>query len=183
MLAEVEPLGFPLVVKPDAQGSSLGVHIVATPDEFQRGVTESLFYDRFVLAETYIRGRELTESLIDRTPLPHLEIVTHAELFNYDAKYRDASTEYLFDTGLPTATVRAIEQAAVAAADALGTSGLVRVDIRLDEAGRPWVLELNSIPGMTERSLAPRAAAHAGLDMPTLCDRLVRAALTLGVFP
>jgi len=170
-------LGLPLVIKPDAQGSSLGVSLVSGSDDFQRAVAEAQLYDDFMVAERYIAGREFTVALLDREPLPLLEIVSSAPLFTYDGKYHHAGAELQFDTGLGAGKVRQLERVAAAAAEAIGTAGLARVDLRMDEAGCPWVLEMNTVPGMTEHSLAPCAAAEAGLDMPALCDRLVRACL------
>lgn len=199
MIECVASLCYPLVVKPDAQGSSLGVSIVRDADDLPRAVAKSQFYDRFVLAEQYIAGREFTVAVLERTALPLLEIRTAAKipsplgrglgegpkaaefiscpLFTYEAKYLDPQTEYIFQTGLTDHQTHTMVQAAVAAADALGTSGLVRVDLRRDASGKPWVLEVNTIPGMTERSFAPRAAAETGLDMPSLCELLVRNAI------
>lgn len=177
MFARVATLGYPLVVKPDDQGSSLGVNLVHDEDSFQCAVAEGQFYGRFLLAEKYIAGREFTVAMFDDEVFPVLEILSAGPMFTYEGKYRPTGTEYRFETGLRPAQVRQIERMAVRAAKSLGTSGLVRVDLRLDETGKPWVLEVNTIPGMTEQSLVPRAAAHAGIDMPTLCDRMLRSCL------
>ena len=169
--------GRPVIIKPDGQGSSLGVSLARTDDDFQRAIADGQFYDRFLLAEQYIAGREFTVAVIERQPLPLLEILSSSPLFSYEGKYRHTGTEFRFDTDLPASKVRRLQQVAVAAAEAIGTAGLARVDLRLDDEGEPWVLEINTVPGMTEQSLAPRAAAEGGIDMPTLCDRLLRACL------
>lgn len=169
-------LGFPLVIKPDAQGSSLGVSLVREPCGLAAAIDKARRFDSFIIAEAAVAGRELTVAILDRRTLPALEIVTPHETFDYDAKYHDATTQYRFDTGLPRAVTAEIERVALAAAACLGTRGLVRVDVMLDAAERPWVLEVNTSPGMTDHSLAPKAAARAGLSMPALCDELVRAA-------
>jgi len=175
LLADAQKFGFPLVVKPDAQGSSLGVERVDDVDGFALAVAHSQFYDRALLAEVFIDGRELTISVLDREPLPIMEVDAGTELFSFERKYR-RPVACSFETGLSASQSRALQQLAVETAAALDTRGLVRIDMRLDHDGRPWVLELNTIPGMTENSLAPRACAKAGLPMPELCDRLIRAA-------
>jgi D-alanine-D-alanine ligase len=177
MFHRCAPLGYPLVVKPDDQGSSLGVNLVNDDDGFQRAVAEGQFYGRFLLAEEYIAGREFTVAMIEDEVLPTLEILANGPLFTYDGKYRRAGTEFRFDTGLNKAELKLMEQTAVRAVKSLGATGLVRVDLRMDAVGKPWVLEVNTIPGMTEQSMVPRAAAEAGLDMPTLCDRVLRMSL------
>ncbi len=106
-----------------------------------------------------------------------IEIVSPERLFSYDAKYASAQTQYLLDFELADDVRRQIADAAVAAARALGTAGLARVDVMLDDQGRIGVLEVNTIPGLTARSLAPQAALRAGMDMTALCDLLVRRCL------
>lgn len=170
-------LQFPLVVKPDGQGSSLGVSIARRLNELPDCVQAAARYDAKVIAETYIRGREFTVSLLGRRPLPMIEVIARRPIFTYDAKYASNDTEYRFDSRLRAHTEAEIYRAAVAAADALGTAGLVRVDLMLDEQDRPWVLEVNTSPGMTDHSLAPRAALAADITMPTLVVWMVRDAI------
>jgi D-alanine-D-alanine ligase len=146
-------LRFPLVVKPDSQGSSLGLGLARTADELQAAVRSALALDAFVIVEPFIVGREFTVAILGRQPLPLL-----------------AMTEHRFETGLLPETAAEIEEVAVASAEALGTSGLVRVDLILDRMARPWVLEVNTIPGMTPHSLAPKAAAQAGMPLAALCE-------------
>lgn len=177
VLDRAASVGYPLVVKPDAQGSSLGVGLARDGEELQRRVAESQFYDPFLLAEQYIAGRELTVAVLDREPMPILEIAVGDAPFSYDDKYNNPATEYIFDTGLSAAKQREIRRLAVRACEVAGTDGLARVDFRLDTSERPWVLEINTVPGLTERSLAPRAAARMGLEMPELCGRILRACL------
>jgi len=174
---KVAPLGFPLVVKPEGQGSSLGVSIVPSAEDLGRAVAAAHRFDPFAIAETYVAGRELTVSVLGRRPLDVLEIVPPDGLFDYEAKYRAPATEYRFKTGLSPEHLAYVAQTAVAAAAALGTAGLVRVDLLLDEVGLPWVLEVNTVPGLTDRSMAPMAAARAGLSMPRLCDWMIREGL------
>ena len=174
---KLETLGFPLVVKPDGQGSSLGVNVASGPDDLVRCVAESARYDYCAVIEPFVLGREFTISLLGRDPLPMIEIVAAQRLFTYEAKYSSPATEYRLDSKLPWTVEAELYRTAVAAAEALGTAGLVRVDLMLDENQRPWVLEVNTIPGMTERSLSPRAARGAGMEMPALVDWMVRDAI------
>lgn len=174
MLARVAPLGFPLVVKPDAQGSSLGVGVVASSEELFSRVSHAGRYGGLVLAERRIIGRELTVSVLNRRALPPLEIVSQESIFDFHAKYASELTEYHFDLGLSPIKIKELQATAVAAADALGTSGLVRVDLMMDDQENLWVLEVNTSPGMTGHSLAPMAAQRAGIAMPELCDWILR---------
>ena len=163
-------LRYPVVVKPDSQGSSLGLGVAHTVDELQQAARAALAIDPFAIVEPYILGREFTVALLGRQPLPLVEIITPGGLFDFEAKYESAMTDYGFDVGLLPDTVAEIEQTAIGAAEALGTAGLVRVDVILDRRARPWVLEVNTIPGMTTHSLAPKAADRVGLSLLALCE-------------
>jgi D-alanine-D-alanine ligase len=132
-----------------------------------------LRYDSAGLLEAFVGGREFTVAVLDRAPLPLVEVCSRTPIFSFAEKYDSSAPHFRFDSELPPAEERSIVDAAVAAACALEADGLVRVDLRLDAHGRPWVLELNATPGMTETSLAPAAARRAGLDLPELCDRLL----------
>jgi D-alanine-D-alanine ligase len=171
-------LGFPVVVKPDSQGSSLGVGIAASARQLRQRVTAAAALDPYLIVERHIRGREFTVSLLNRQPLPIIEIIAGGPIYSFDAKYASTQTEHRFDTGLPAPITAAIERTAIAAAEAIDTRGLCRVDIMLDEAGRPWVLEVNTVPGLTGRSLAPAAAAQMGLSMSSLCTWMLHDCLT-----
>ena len=173
----VSDLGYPLVLKPDDQGSSVGVTIARDSAELPIALAKSRRFGGSVLAETLVIGREFTVAMLDDRPLPLIEIVSPEPVFSYDAKYNSSLTEYKFDFALDDASRGAIEQAAIGAVRALGATGLTRVDVMLDRQASPWVLEVNTIPGMTARSLAPLAAARAGLEMPSLCDHLVKRCL------
>lgn len=176
-LQHLTPLGFPLVLKPDSGGSSLGVVIARSPDDVSQAMSQAGQYDRFLLAEPVITGREFTVTVLDQTALPVIEIQAARPIFDYQAKYRDTTTRLLLDPPLPRGMAQRLQVLAIEAAHALGTRGLVRVDFMLDKAQHPWLLELNSVPGLTSTSLAPRSAAHAGLPMPQLCDHMVRCAM------
>ncbi len=170
----VAPLGYPLVVKPESQGSSIGVSLVKGEGELGPALTEIAPLDRCALAEALVRGREFTLAVLDEEPLPLLEIVAAEPIFSYEAKYASSLTEYRLDFELDAPARAEITRVGLAAAHALGTAGLARVDVMLDQRGAAWVLEVNTVPGMTERSLAPQAARRAGLEFPALVDHLVR---------
>jgi D-alanine-D-alanine ligase len=166
-------IGYPLVVKPNEQGSSIGVTIVRKPDELGEAILGALRYDPLVLLESYVPGRELTVAVLEHRPLPAIEVTTSRLFYDYRAKYHDDGTGYVFDTELPAAVVRHVESIAVSAVRALGCSGVTRVDLRVDDQHRPWLLEVNTIPGFTDHSLVPKAAARAGLDFGELCEQLL----------
>ena len=176
-------LDFPLVIKPDSQGSSLGVSVARRPDELEACLRECRRYDDYGIAEPRIAGREMTVSLLGRIALPVLEIVHEAAMFDYAAKYTSASTEFRFETGLPESKLEEIQHVAAAAAESLGTRGLVRVDIMLDEYQQPWVLEANTVPGLTCHSLAPKAAQRIGWNMADLCHWMIQDSLAIEVAP
>ncbi|MDH3719247.1 MAG: D-alanine--D-alanine ligase [Planctomycetota bacterium] len=174
ILARVRRLGFPLIVKPDGQGCSLGVTVADDADSLAESIEAAGRFESYLLAEQTITGREFTVAVIDRQPLPALEIIHPCRTFDYDLKYGAEAVRHEFPDDEAASTA---QQTAVAAADALGTRGLVRVDLITDREGQAWVLEVNTIPGMTTHSLAPLAAAQAELSMPQFCDRLVRLCL------
>lgn len=174
---EAVALGYPLVVKPDAQGSSLGVSIVRTPDDLAQALTQCFHYDSFGLLESYVAGTEWTVGLIDEEVLPLIRIGSDRGFFDFQAKYVDDATRYEFDVDVPAEVTAEIERTARNACRALGTRGLARVDLILDKFQRPWVLEVNTVPGLTDHSLCPKAAARKGLPFASLCERLVRSCL------
>jgi len=170
-------IGYPLVVKPDAQGSSLGVTIVRTPDELPAALAKCFSFESFGLLESYVVGTEWTAGIIDEETLPLIRIGTKRGFFDYQAKYDDDETRYELDFDVSADIVKRIESIAKGACAALGTCGLARVDVMLDRFQKPWVLEVNTVPGMTDHSLVPKAAARRGVPFPQLCDRLVRSCL------
>ena len=166
-------LGYPIILKPDQQGSSLGVCRIDATKAWPSAWDKVSRFGGFALAESFVEGQELTVTLIDDEALPVLEIVTGHDIFDYRAKYGTSKPCARFASNLPTATYQRVQQVALRAAQALGTRGLVRVDLIVDRQQQPWLLEVNTIPGMTDHSLAPMAAAKAGMTMPALCDRLI----------
>lgn len=174
---QANALGFPLVVKPDAQGSSLGVSVVNSPDELPQALTRCFHYDTFGLIEPYVAGTEWTVALFDEQVLPLIQIETSRDFYSYDAKYSDEATGYIFEFTLPSSVVKEIESSGRRASETLGTRGVARVDLRVDRYRRPWVLEVNTVPGFTDHSLVPKAAAKAGMQLGELCERAIHASL------
>lgn len=168
--ADAKQLGFPVVVKPDAQGSSIGVTIVQNEAELGEAVRNCLAVSETGLIEKTIEGSEWTLGVIDEDPLPLIQISTDRGFFDFTAKYEDDGTGYHFDANIDPATYSRIEAAGLAACRALDTSSIARADIMLDSDGNPWVLEVNTIPGMTDHSLVPKAAEQIGLSLGELCD-------------
>lgn len=171
ILMHARSIGFPLVVKPDTQGSSLGVSIVNSEAELPIAVANCFKLDSFGLLEMAIVGSEWTVGMLDEVHLPAIQISTGRKFFTYEAKYQDDDTGYSFDYDVPAGVVRLIEQTAQHACRALGTRGMARVDIMLDQHQQPYVLEINTIPGLTDHSLVPKAAARIGWSFAELCER------------
>ena len=169
--------GYPLVIKPDAEGSSLGVTIVASALELPAALSRCFQYGSTGLMESCIHGQEWTVGLIDELVLPPIQIVSAGEFYDYNAKYASEKTQYLFETDLPSVVLTTMQQIALEATRSLGTRGIVRVDFRLDRFHQPWILELNTIPGMTSHSLIPKAAARVGMSFDEVCERAIHSAL------
>jgi D-alanine-D-alanine ligase len=176
-LEEIEAgLGFPLVIKPAAGGSSLGVRFAATADEVPEALVAAFSYDDRVLLERHVAGRELAVSLLNGITLPAVEARPREEdRFSYEARYEIGRTEYLCPADLGAAEGPVID-AALRTWDALGFDGFGRVDMILGEDG-PQVLEVNAIPGLTDTSLLPMAAEAAGMTFEDLCGRILELAL------
>ena len=171
-------IGYPLVVKPDSQGSSLGVSIVHAAEHVAAALKNCFQFDSFAVIERAILGTEWTVGMLDELVMPPIQIETDREFFDWQAKYEDDTTRYLFESKLPRHVLTAIADAAQNACKALGTRGMARVDLRVDDALSPWVLEVNTIPGFTSHSLVPKAAARMGIEFGELCERAIRSCLT-----
>ncbi len=173
-------LGFPLVVKPVAQGSALGVKVAASQDELPEAVRSALHYDDRVLLEKYVKGTEVAASILgneELEALPLVETVPHSGFFDFDSRYTPGLTEYYCPARLDDAVSRRATEAALLTHRALGCLNVSRVDMIIDDDGVPQVLELNISPGMTETSLLPMAAETAGLDFNELVRRLLELAI------
>jgi len=173
---QLEALGERFVVKPVRQGSSVGVHVVESRADAiaaARAVCEE-FGDGMI--EAFISGQEITVGVVGRTTLPIIEIRSRTGFYDYQAKYVDEQTEYLFDTVDDAAVRQRVAEAALACFDALGCRHFARVDFILTGDSVAYALEVNTIPGFTTHSLLPKAAARTGCSMGQLCARIVRAA-------
>jgi D-alanine-D-alanine ligase len=168
----------PCAVKALASGSSIDVMICKTQDAADSAVRDILARHAEVLVEKFIKGPELTLGLLEEKPLAPIRIVPKRDFFDYEAKYKAADTEHRFDTGLTPDLIRSCQDLAERANAVVGARDLARIDIMLDEASglAPYLLEVNTLPGFTPKSLLPEAAAHAGIAFGPLVDRLVRRA-------
>ncbi|MFH0911304.1 MAG: D-alanine--D-alanine ligase [Planctomycetota bacterium] len=170
---ERENLSLPVVVKPVRGGSSQGVTLVHEEKDLARGMAAAAAFDRAILIESLIRGRELTVGILDGHPLPAIELRTPREFYDYAAKYSDDRTQYLCPADLEPELRRRTEEASIAAWNAVGAEHFARIDLILSPDGTPYILEVNTIPGFTSHSLLPKAAAAAGMDFPRLCLKIV----------
>lgn len=177
---EADALGWPLVVKPAAGGSTLGLTVVRAREELAAAVERARRFDDEVMLEAFTEGREITVGVIGDEPLAVGEIVPEHEIFDYACKYQPELARELFPAEIPEAAARRARELALAVHRALKLEGFSRVDFILDADGEPWCLEANALPGMTSNSLVPQAAAASGVEFPELCDRIVRAAAADG---
>jgi D-alanine-D-alanine ligase len=166
-------LGLPLMVKPANEGSSIGMSKVRTAAALADAYALAAKYDSLVIAESFVEGVELTGAVLGDTPLPLIRLETPHDFYDYDAKYKAADTRYIIPCGLPPDAERVIQDEVLHAFRALGCSGWGRVDLILDRSGKPYFLEVNTSPGMTDHSLVPMAARHAGIPFEDLCLRIL----------
>lgn len=172
-----ETLGYPVVTKPRSEGSSVGVMIHKDASTLGQGLKVALKYGDTCLMEKFVFGREMTVGVLDGRALPVIELRPKREFFDYTAKYQDPDTEYLVNPDLSAAVRDACQEAALGAHRALGCDGFSRVDLIVAPDGSPTVLEVNTIPGLTERSLLPKAARAAGVEFPQLCEKIIQLAM------
>ncbi len=180
MIEEIRhELGEELVIKPNDQGSTIGITIVnnGNLDDIHQGVIEAGKYSDHIIIEKYIEGRELTVGILDGEPLPVIEIVPESGFYDYKHKYTKGHTEYICPAELTEDITHFTQGLAQTAYLALGCSGFGRVDFRLNEDGQPFILEVNTIPGFTSTSLVPKAAKELGIEFPELCRKLIEIAV------
>ena len=175
---QARTLGFPLVVKPDAQGSSLGVTIVDSPRQLAPALSRCFHHDSYGILERMIPGEEWTTAVFDYMVLPPIRVETPRSFYDFRAKYEDDQTTYDFAPETQSELTRRLESTSLAACDAVGTRGIARVDLRVDQYDQPWILEVNTVPGMTRHSLAPKAAQKAGMNLGMLCELSIRGCLS-----
>jgi len=172
--ADSLPFPFPVVVKPSREGSSVGVHVCKTKDEYLAAVADASKYAGFLLVERFIKGREVQGAVLDNEALGVIEVRVAREFYDQEAKYKAGSgTQYLFPAPLPADQYARVNEVCLGAHKALGCAGASRSDVIVTEGGEVFVLETNTLPGMTETSLLPKIAAGRGIDFPTLCERIL----------
>lgn len=183
-LADVEEVhgsfGFPVVVKPRREGSSFGIAKADGPAALAKAIADARRYDRSVLVERFIAGKEVSVGILDGRVLGAIEIAPKSGMYDYHAKYTPGMTEYFMPARIPPTRYRGVLNLAERAAQALDCSGAVRVDLLVTEGQNEYVLEVNTLPGMTPTSLLPKIAAEAGYSFADLCEAIVDRA-TLGV--
>ncbi len=167
-------LGWPVVVKPSRQGSTVGLSVVRQATDLDVAIEEALRHDDEVMVERFIPGRELTVGVLGEQALAVGEIIPQHELFDYECKYTPGMSEEIFPADLPDEVARDLQRMALAAHRALAVTGYSRVDFRLAPDGVGYCLELNTLPGMTATSLLPQSAAAVGIGFEELCERIVR---------
>lgn len=173
----INEFSLPVVVKAASQGSSIGVVIVETAEALPAAIQEAFRYSEHVLVEQFIVGREVTIAVWggnnEMTALPVIEIVPHSGRYDYHSKYTSGATDYIVPAPLSEELTLRLQDVAKRTFTALGCAGIARVDIMIDQAEHLYVLEVNTIPGMTETSLVPKAAAAAGISFGDLCEKLL----------
>lgn len=172
-----EALGWPVVVKPSKQGSTVGLTVVREADGLRPAVAHAFEFDDEVMVERFVPGRELTVPVVGDEALPVGEIITTTEVFDYESKYQPGMADEIFPADVPDDVRVEVQRLALAAHRVLKLRGFSRVDFRLDDAGGLWCLEVNTLPGMTGNSLVPKSARAAGIEFPRLCERICELAL------
>jgi D-alanine-D-alanine ligase len=170
-------LALPIVVKAPREGSSVGVHLVREAGQLEAALADCANLDREILIEELVEGRELTVGVVGDRAMAVVEIRPHEGFYDYAHKYTKGASEYFCPAPLDEATTRRVQETALAAHRALGLEVYSRVDILLRADGELFVLEANTIPGMTETSLLPKAAAAVGIDFLSLCEEIARLSL------
>ena len=173
----LDRLGLPLIVKPPSGGSTLGLTLVHEEGSLPEALALCLEYEDRAMFEKYVRGRELTVGVLGGEALPVGEIIPERELFDYECKYLPGMAQEIFPADLPPELARRVQDTALVAHWVLRLRDFSRVDFIMDQAGVPWFLEANALPGLTANSLLPRAGRAAGIPFPELCHRLAVMAL------
>ena len=177
----VAKLGLPIMIKPAHEGSSIGMSKVNRLEELLPAWQQAREYDEVILAESWITGAEYTASILGHEALPLIKLETDKDFYDYDAKYVSDDTQYICPCGLDSAKESELQAMALEAFDALDSTGWGRVDFMLDEDGNPWLLESNTLPGMTDHSLVPMSAKQAGINFAELVIRILQLSVQGGV--
>ena len=179
-LEAADRLGYPLIIKPSREGSSIGMTKVENREALTRAWETASRYDGMVLAERWIEGQEYTAALLQDEALPLIRLETPRSFYDYEAKYQADTTSYHCPCGLPAERETELQALCLKAFEAVGATGWGRVDLMLDEQERPWLIEVNTVPGMTDHSLVPMAAGVAGIDFDQLVLRILATSLGQG---
>lgn len=171
-------LGWPVIVKPNKQGSTVGLTIVREPGALQSAIQAARRFDDEIMIERFVPGREFTVGILEGRALPVGEIIAPGEVFDYQSKYQTGGAREVFPAEIPAEEATRIQGYALRAHRVLKLGVYSRVDFRRDAAGQYWCLEANSLPGMTATSLLPQAARAAGIEFPELLERICRGALS-----
>ncbi|MBN2374321.1 D-alanine--D-alanine ligase [bacterium] len=174
---EESPFGYPLVVKPCSQGSTIGTHIVKDQSDLAQAVSDAFMYDERILIEEFIPGRELTVGILDSDALPVVEIIPRSGFYDFHSKYTHGETQYECPANIGSELTGRVQELGIGAHLALGCRDFSRVDFRLRTDGALFCLEVNTIPGMTKTSLLPKAAMSAGIPFPDLTEKVLMMAL------
>jgi D-alanine-D-alanine ligase len=164
---------FPYVVKPAREGSTIGVSVVRTEEAGVRALKEAGKFDKEILVEEFMKGKEITVGVLEDIPLPIIEIVPKSGFYDYHSKYTKGETQYIIPARIPREKYLLAQEISLKAFHALGCSGFARVDLMTDEDGNPYVIDVNTMPGMTETSLLPKAAEFAGIPFGDLVERIL----------
>jgi D-alanine-D-alanine ligase len=176
-LQQADALGYPLMIKPSAEGSSIGMSKVENPAQLQQAWETARGFDARVLAERWIVGEEYTASILGERMLPLIRLETPHQFYDFEAKYSADTTRYHCPCGLPESRELELQNLCRKAFEAVGARGWGRVDLMLDNEGRPWLIEVNTQPGMTDHSLVPMAAKVAGIDFDELVMSILATSL------
>lgn len=170
-------LGWPVVVKPNKQGSTVGLSVVRQPSQLPAAIESARSYDTEVMVEEFVPGREFTVGILDGIALPVGEIIAPGEVFDYQSKYQAGGAREVFPADIPNSESVLMQEYALRAHSVLKLGVYSRIDFRRDDAGLLWCLEANSLPGMTATSLLPQAAKAAGIEFAELLERICRGAV------
>lgn len=178
--AQAAELGLPLMMKPAREGSSIGISKVESAGDLSHAWRFAREYDESVIAEQFIAGGEYTVAILDGEALPAIRLQTSRQFYDYEAKYQANDTQYICPCGLDAEAEAAMQALAIQAFDVAGVEGWGRVDLMRDAQGRNWLIEINTVPGMTDHSLVPMAARAAGIEFDELVLRILATSLAAG---
>jgi D-alanine-D-alanine ligase len=173
-------LNWPVIVKPNKQGSTVGLSVVREPSQLAPAIERAKAFDSEVMVEQFVPGREFTVGILEGKALPVGEIIPPGEIFDYQSKYQAGGAREVFPADLPASEAQVMQRYAVLAHNVLKLGVYSRIDFRRDPSGNVWALEANSLPGMTATSLLPQAAKAAGITFPELLERICRGAVNAG---